>query len=216
LPYSYYGELLEYSEYTLADHAVPGLTPRVQPRGPLVAPGKYTIELNYEGKTVRQPLTVEMDPRVYASQADLVAQRDLALEIARGMKSSFDSYQQMAAVHKALADSEKSLQDPKAKKAAKELSKQIEALETGTKADPGVGPVNRDLGRLLFSVENADMRPAEPVRVAAEQTCQTLEKKLAGWQQLNQREIQAFNQTLMKAKLPSLPAEPVNAVGCKQ
>jgi hypothetical protein len=216
LPYSYYGELLEYSEYTLADHAVPGLTPREQPRGPLVAPGKYTVELNYEGKTVRQPLTVEMDPRVPVSQADLVAQRDLALEIARGMKSSFDSYQQMAALHKALADTEKSLQDAKAKKAAKELSKQIEALETGTKADPGVGPVNRDLGRLLFSVENADMRPSEPVRVAVEQTCQTLDKKLSGWQQLNQREIQAFNQTLMKAKLASLPAEPVNAVGCKQ
>jgi hypothetical protein len=122
----------------------------------------------------------------------------------------------MAALHKALADTEKSLQDAKAKKAAKELSKQIEALETGTKADPGVGPVNRDLGRLLFSVENADMRPSEPVRVAVEQTCQTLDKKLSGWQQLNQREIQAFNQTLMKAKLASLPAEPVNAVGCKQ
>src|SRR5262249_44824440 len=38
LSYSYSGEPLEYAEYTLADHAIPGLTPRQQPRGPLVAP----------------------------------------------------------------------------------------------------------------------------------------------------------------------------------
>ena len=45
LPYGYYGNLLEYMEYTLADHAIAGLTPREQPRGPLVVPGKYTVEL---------------------------------------------------------------------------------------------------------------------------------------------------------------------------
>jgi hypothetical protein len=132
------------------------------------------------------------------------------------MKASFDSYQKMAAIHKALADSEKKLQDAEAKKAAQDLRKQIEALETGTKADPGVGPVNRDLGRLIFSVENADMRPAGPVRVAVEQTCQTLEQKLAAWKQVNEHEIQSVNETLVKAKLPPLASASVSAAGCKQ
>ena len=77
LPYGYDGKLLEYTEYTLADHAVPGLTPRQQPRGPLVVPGKYTVELRYAGQTLRQPLTIELDPRVTASQSDLTEQRDL-------------------------------------------------------------------------------------------------------------------------------------------
>lgn len=216
LPYSYYGELLEYSEYTLADHAVPGLTPRVQPRGPLVAPGKYTVELKYGGKTLRQSLTVEMDPRVQASRADLFAQRDLGLEIVNGMKASFDAYQQMAPLKKTLAERQKSLHDPAATKAAQDLSKQIDALETGSKADPGVGPVNRDLGRLIFSVENADMRPAEPVRAAVEQTCQTLETRLTGWQQLNQHDIQSFNEILAKDKLPPLQAASATVTGCKQ
>lgn len=216
LPYSYYGELLQYSEYTLADHAVPGLTPREQPRGPLVAPGKYTVELKYAGKTLRQPLTVELDPRVQASQADLLAQRDLALEIVRGMKASFDAYQQIASTAKALADETKSLHDAATKKAAEDLRKQIDAVENGSKADPGVGPVNRDLGRLIFSVENADMRPAEPVRAAVEQTCQALETKLAAWKQMNEQQIPSFNQTLTKAKLPPLATAPVNGGGCKQ
>jgi hypothetical protein len=164
---------------------------------------------------LRQPLKVEIDPRVQASQRDLVAQRDLGLEIAGGMKASFDAYQQMAALKKTLAERQKSLQAPVAKKAAEDLSKQIDALETGTKADPGVGPVNRDLGRLIFSVENADMRPAEPVRVAVDQTCQTLENKLAAWKQVNEREIQSFNQIMVKAKLPPLETVSVNVTGCK-
>jgi len=122
----------------------------------------------------------------------------------------------MANTQKALGDLQKSLKGADAKKAAGDLSKQIGALETGTKADPGVGPVNRDLGRLIFSVENADMRPAEPVRVAVQQTCQTLEKKLAAWKQVNDHELQSFNQTLAKANLPPLPTALVNATGCKQ
>jgi hypothetical protein len=216
LPYSYYGEFLQYSEYTLADHAIPGMTPRQQPRGPLVPPGKYTVELRYDGKTLRQPLVIDMDPRVHASQEDLLAQRDLALEIGRGMKSSSDSYHQMAALQKALTDRLKTLHEDAAKKSAEDLQKQIDAVETGSKAAPGVGPVNRDLARLLFSVENADMRPAETVRAAVEQSCQTLDKNVARWQELNKQQIPALNQALAKAKLPVMETEAVNVAGCKQ
>src|ERR1039458_7556873 len=70
LPYGYYGELLDYAEYTLADHAIAGQTPRVQPQGPLVVPGNYTLELRVAGQTLRQPLTIELDPRVHVSQSD--------------------------------------------------------------------------------------------------------------------------------------------------
>jgi photosystem II stability/assembly factor-like uncharacterized protein len=216
LPYSYYGELLEYSEYTLADHAIPSMTPRQQPRGPLVAPGKYTVELLYAGKTLRQPLVIEMDPRVHASQEDLLAQRDVALGIVRGMKSSFDSYHQIATLQNTLKARLRNLKDDSAKKSAEDLQKQIDALEKGTRKEPGVGPVNRDLARLLFSVENADMRPAETVSAAVEQSCQRLEKDLTGWQALNQQQIPAFNQVLAGAKLPPLQAQSVNMNGCKQ
>ena len=42
LPYGFFGEYLEYTEYTLPDHAVPGATPRFQPPGPVVPPA-FTI-----------------------------------------------------------------------------------------------------------------------------------------------------------------------------
>ena len=214
LPYSYYGDLLDYTEYTFADHAIPGLTPRQQPRGPLVAPGKYTAELRYNGKAMRQPLTVEMDPRVHTPQQDLIQQRDVALQIAAGMKASYDSYHQMAALRKSVAERMKSLHDPAAKSSANDLQKKIDALETGTKKDPGVGPVNRDLARLIFSVENADIRPTATVQAAVEQSCRILDTHLAKWRELNEQQIPSFNQVLAKENLPPLPSQSAVASGC--
>jgi hypothetical protein len=191
LPYSYYGELLEYTEYTLADHAVPGLTPRQQPRGPLVVPGKYTVELTAGGKTLKQPLTVELDPRVHASPDDLAQQRDLALHVVRGMKTSYDAFDQITAIHKALMDS---------KKTTPALEKTIDSLEKGTKRSPGFGPVNRDLGRLISSVESADIRPTQAVRAAVQQLCEQLDKNLQAFQEFNTKEnIKSPGTTLPKS-----------------
>ena len=176
LPYSYYGELLEYTEYTLADHAIPGLTPRQQPRGPLVVPGQYTVELTAGGKTLKQPLTLGLDPRVHVSQDDLVQQRDLALQIARGMKSSYDAFEKLIAIHNALTES---------KKGTEALEKKIDPLEKGTKRSPGFGPINRDLGRLISSVESADIRPTETVRGAVQKLCEQLDKNLRQFQIMN-------------------------------
>ena len=218
LPYGYYGSLLKYQEYTLADHAVPGLTPRVQPRGPLVVPGKYTVELRYAGQTYRQPLTVEADPRIHASQDDLIAQCDLALSVTRGMKSSYDAYHQTAALREALINAQKSLTGAdaeKAKPAAEALSKKIDAVEKGTRTAPGFGPVNRELARLIFSVESADMRPTEPVHTAVQQNCEALDKNLAQWQQLNQQDVAAFNSMLGESKTAALPVATVTMGGCK-
>jgi photosystem II stability/assembly factor-like uncharacterized protein len=195
LPYSYYGELLEYTEYTLADHAVPGLTPRQQPRGPLVVPGKYTAELTAGGKTLKQALTVELDPRVHASQEDLVQQRDLALQIVRGMKSSYDAFEKVRALHKALTENKK----PQAGEAKTQLDKtepmekKFESLEKGTKQAPGFGPINRDLGRLISSVESADIGPTQAVRSAVQQLCDDLDKDLQEFHHLNLQDVPALD-----------------------
>jgi photosystem II stability/assembly factor-like uncharacterized protein len=218
LPYSYYGELLEYTEYTLADHAIPGFTQRQMLRGPRIVPGKYSVELRYGGQTLRQPLTVELDPRVHASSQDLVQQRDLGLKIVRGMQSSYDSYRQVAALHKALTEHKEILQDGDArtKDAVEQINKRIEALEKGTKTAPGFGPVNRDLGRFLFSVESADMRPAQTVQGALQQLCDVLSNDLMKWQQLNEQDISLLNAKASNGKAPALPRIAVTMNGCKE
>ena len=219
LPYGYYGKPLEYTEYTLADHAVPGLTPRQQPRGPLVLPGKYTIELRVGGQTLRQPLTVELDPRVQASPADLSDQLDLAQRISRGMKVSSDAFYQVAGLRKALTERTDALKQSEAKEtkdAVADFEKKIDAIDKGTKRAPGFGPVNRDLTRLIFSVESADMRPADTVQSAAQQSCDALDKDLANWQRLNDKDLAAFNAVLAANKQAPLPIlTGIGSAGCK-
>ena len=219
LPYGYYGKLLEYTEYTLADHAVPGLTPRLQPRGPLVLPGKYNVELRVGGQTLRQPLTVELDPRVHASPADLADQLDLAQQITRGMKTSSDAFYQVAALRKALAqrtDALKQSETKETKDAVDNFEKKIDAIDKGTKRAPGFGPVNRDLARIIFSVESADMRPADTVQSAAQQSCEALDNDLANWRHLNEQDVAAINTVLVANKQAPLPVlTGVVSTGCK-
>ena len=50
LNYGYYGTLLDYREYTLSWHAIPGQTPRSTLVGPMVLPGTYTATLTVNGQ----------------------------------------------------------------------------------------------------------------------------------------------------------------------
>jgi photosystem II stability/assembly factor-like uncharacterized protein len=212
LPYGYYGKLLEYTEYTLADHAIPGNTPREQPQGSLVVPGNYTVELSAAGRVVRQPLTVKLDPRLRTSITDLQAQADLGQKIALGMDASYRAYYQVAALRAALAERKKNLGT---EDAAAALEKKIDAVNEGTRTAPGFGPVNRDLARLAGSAESADVRPAETVRTAVEDNCKSLDAALTKWREVNQQDLAGFNAQLQGKKLALLPVtEVATKAGC--
>ena len=49
--------------------------------GPLAAPGKYTVRFTADGKSVTAPLVLKRHPLHEATDADLVAQTTLALQI---------------------------------------------------------------------------------------------------------------------------------------
>ncbi len=181
LPASYYGPILQYTEYTLADHAIPNETPRQQPQGPLVVPGNYTVELTVDGQTYRQPLTVKLDPRVHASEEDLQVQLAQARRIVGGMSVSYDEYKKLEAQTNALDQHKKE----KPETVTADLDKQLKAVAEGTHESPGLGPINRDLGRLLFGIESADQRPSAPQLQAVDEECSALTKALALWKELN-------------------------------
>jgi len=62
-------------------------TPRV-PQGALVTPGRYTVQLNVDGRVSTAPLTVEMDPRVTMTRYALVEQYSMAHQTARLIDST--------------------------------------------------------------------------------------------------------------------------------
>ncbi len=201
LPASYYGPILQYTEYTLADHAIPHETPRQQPQGPLVVPGLYTVEFNAGGLSSKQPLTVKLDPRVRASQADLEIQLSTARRILSGISASYGDYQQLQLLKSALEQRKKDQSSQTSGLPLTEIVKQIEAVESGTQAEPGLAPINRDLTRLLNSIESADQRPTEPQLQAVNQVCDAFVKAAARWHALS-NDLQGRN----LLKLPALKA----------
>jgi len=206
LPFGYSGRLLNYTEYTVPDHAIAGQTPRHQPPGPYVIPGRYEVVLTIAGETHRQPLIVKIDPRVSTSQADLQAQLDLARQVTAGMASSYKSFYDLAALTKALAERGKSKPDIKElTDAITVLEKQIAELADGTATAPGFGLINRDLGRYLTMIESADMRPAQSARANANLACEALRTNLARWRLVNSEKLPALNKLLRQNNLDVVP-----------
>jgi photosystem II stability/assembly factor-like uncharacterized protein len=209
LNYSYYGEPLDYIEYTLSDHAIPHDTPREQTLGPIIAPGQYEAVFIGNGQLVRQKFKVTEDPRVHVSQDDLVTQWKAARRIMAGLKATYDSFQAAAALRSAVADRLKNVEtnaDAKnASDALKDLDKNIVAVMQGTAALPGVGPVNRDFSRTIFMVESGDAAPSDSAHAAIEESCAELNGAISQWREINAQTVPHVNALLDKYKFPSLP-----------
>lgn len=208
LPYGYYGRPLDYTEYTVPDHAIAGQTPRYQPPGPYVVPGTYEVVLTVDGKSYRQSLVVKLDPRVQTSQSDLQSQLDLARQIADGMESSYTSFYEIASLRLALGERQKTLAGMSAAKdaiaAATALEKELSEIQEGTDDAPGLGPINRDLGRYLIMIESADARPAGSARENAFVSCESLKKGLMRWRVVNSDRLPALNKLLEANQLKAL------------
>jgi photosystem II stability/assembly factor-like uncharacterized protein len=226
LRYGYFGEQLDYIEYTLADHAIPGETPREQPFGPLIVPGAYSLVLKVDGHSLKQPLAVTLDPRVHASQEDLVQQLDTAKTISSEMSVTYDAFEQVSALRSAIAERMKGIGPITDAMAAdtKQLAEALKALEehaaklaTGKSEEPGFGILNRELGRAATMVESGDARPAALLRSVVDKSCEELPKRLSDWGSLNQSEAQNVNAMLQKSGLALLPvkSEVPKAPECK-
>jgi photosystem II stability/assembly factor-like uncharacterized protein len=207
--YSYYGNTLDYIEYTLSDHAIPDEFPRDLQQGPFVVPGDYSLVLTADGKTSRQPLAVTLDPRVLASQADLEKQLNAETNISDQMSATYNGSAQVQALQEAIADRQRSVGTDSAKKevadALRALDAQAADIGEGKPDDLGLGPMNRELARLAFMIESGDARPAALLQQAVDQSCQALAKRVTQWRDLNQQKIAPVNALLQRQNLSPLP-----------
>jgi len=89
--------------------------------------------------------------------------------------------------------------------ALKALDDQAADIGDGKPDELGIGPLNRELGRLAFMIESGDARPAALLEASVEQYCQELAKRLTQWHDLNQQKISPVNTLLQKQNLAPLP-----------
>jgi len=188
LTYNFRGRHIDYIEYTLPDHAVPGRTPRYQPPGPLAVPGNYQLIMTVDGKTFRQQLTIRLDPRVHVSAGDLDAQLDAALMIDDWMNISYQAYTSVASAREATARTKNNITDKTVRDTVESFEKQLAELQDGTNEKPGFGAINRDVTRFVSMIQSADMRPARSIIENATPSCVALKNNLARLRKLYEGE----------------------------
>jgi hypothetical protein len=121
------------------------------PRGPLVLPGKYEVQITVDGKSYSQPLMVKLDPRLKVTAADLQKQFDLEMEISGAMQQGYAALEQR-----------------------KRMAPATSAQEQG---DPLARTLN-NLASLLEVVDTADAAPTEQAQEAWQELRAKMEQQL--------------------------------------
>ena len=208
LLYTYYGVHVNYFEYTLADHAIPHNTPWHEPQGPMVVPGQYEVRLTVGGQTLRQPITVKLDPRLKVSTAGVAAAVGPGAEDRREHECDVRRLQSGGAIADRTGDRFDKLQ-----KAA--IAEALAARGAGREG-AGVDGCSRTAGRAGSDESRphaADDRGGS-VRLGAGQRvvdafkgmCQETKAALARWDDLRTKDVVQLNAMLAQVGLAKLTA----------
>ena len=196
-------------EYPIS--AVPYQTPRT-PQGPLALPGTYTVRLSAAGKVLSAPLTIKIDPRVYATAADLESLFAQQSKLAGMVSKSAAASMQVHSAQEQLAAVSKKVDSP-LKDAVEKLDKELDDLLNGQKKpgggeqSPGLDDVAGGSAGLYEQVGMADAAPTAVQVKAAEHASEELAEVLAHWQHSKESSIPALNHQLEAAHLPPLNLE---------
>jgi hypothetical protein len=172
----------------------------------MVVPGQYEIRLTVGGATYKQAITVKLDPRLHVSTEELQRQLDLAQKIAASMGATYESYNQVAKLRVELAARIALLKDksPDASAAAKALEVKAQELADGAGPPAGLGPMNRDLTRLMIAVGQSDTPPASSLIETFAGMCQDSQGAIERWSQLRTTQVPQVNAMLVKESLAPL------------
>jgi hypothetical protein len=172
--------------------------------------------LSVNGQKYQQKLTVTIDPRVKATQADLEDQLAWAQKATRGLAETTGVYYQLTALLDAIADRQKSAaSDADLNSALKLAAEKILEVREGARppadAPPGtlpilgVGPINRELARTFAMIESGDMRPPETAKSSVQELCAALDKDLNTWRLWDKQTLPGLNAQLASHQLAQLP-----------
>jgi photosystem II stability/assembly factor-like uncharacterized protein len=157
----------EAAAYEFMIAAVDGEDTAIEPRGPMVAPGRYTVRLTAGGKRSEQPLVVVPDPRTSVAPGVVADKVAVERRIAAGMGTSFDALEAVRAFRKAHPAPDK--RDVGAAKLETDLAR-----------------TNRTLAALLNQLDAADAPATAAQAATLKETLEALDGQLARWKQLPQ------------------------------
>ena len=170
------------------------------PRGPKVAPGTYSLQLNVDGKPLpAEELTVMMDPRVKVTTAELQQNFVTTYKIFSASLEARRALAEMGSVKNQLAKD--SLSSPRIAQQRKALLAALNAITSGTGTSPGLGQANSEMTSALNAAESSDRAiPSQAIQVYAEADAAAA-LRIQEWAALKQGALAQFNQQLTREKL---------------
>jgi hypothetical protein len=187
LNYGYTGTLLDYREYTLNWHALPGLTYRSTLVGPMVVPGTYTAKLTVDGRSSTQSFDVIADPRVPVDAAAFGRQFRLQQRTVAGITATYNAFNFIQRIRPSLSGGP--------------VDTTLAEIINGAS---GIGAAHRDLARRLNDMLVGDADPTPSVIEGVDAPCRAID---AAFDRL--RQLQASNPgvaALSGWKPPAAPA----------
>ena len=182
-----------------------------RPTSTWIMPGEYTVILTVDGKSVAQPLTVKMDPRVKTSVTDLEEQFELSQQL-------YQLRQTLAPVAKSFNAVSQQLMKLQAKAAERrDVADKLEAFVQRLKEfgpprpRPGAPPsffLVESAAELFEQIQAADAAPTAAVKEAATDLQSKSGPLAASWQRVLERDLPALNQELKSSGFPEIEAMP--------
>ena len=141
-----------------------------EPTGPWVLPGEYSVVLTAGGKTVKQSLTVKMDPRVKVLPADLAKQFDLSKALYETRATLLPIGKQFDALVDEVAKARDRAGEQPIKEKIEALHQKLETFGDPAPSRPGQ-PLHLDVlskvEQLFGNLQEADAGPTPQVEGAA-------------------------------------------------
>lgn len=176
------------------------------PRGPRVTPGKYTLELEVDGKKLPTvTLVVVKDPRSPAKQVDFDAQFETSYKIFLDSLASRRALAEIDSVKEQLAKVMAKQESDEIAGSAKELTDSIDALVEGTNGKTlGLDAANQELTSVLSMAESSErLTPAQGLAVYVEARAAS-SHRIQEWATLKKDSIYNLNQRLKTKGLPPI------------
>jgi hypothetical protein len=187
----------------------------------VAVPGSYQVKLTVGGKALSAPLEIKLDPRLSTSPADLEKQFKLLLQIRDRVTQAHDTVNAMRDIRTQLTELQKRVgkesQAEAIVAAAKELDKKMSAVEEEiiqVKARALQDTLNypiklyNKVTALTRVVSSADTAPTQQSYEMFEELSQQLEKQLARWKEIVEKDLAGFNRLVRSEDIPPviLPA----------
>ena len=192
--------------------------------------GLYTVKLTVGGQTLKQPLTVRIDPRVKTPAEGLRRQAESSLAMYDGILAAQDALQKTRALRgqvKRTQEAASKAQSPAhITEALAAFDKKAADLEGGTGGPGGpggafggpMGPggpgaagaldtlasIGSSLNSLMTMLQASDTAPTSPLAAAVSERKKALEALLGKWDSLRTRELAVLNGLLKAAKLEEI------------